>query len=724
MSSSAVSMAAGAGKRLDMRQIDGIIAELRHHYDTLDVEKPVVLAFSGGKDSSLTVDIFLKMLRAHPDAPKNGGAGLKRPVHLFFSDTGLEFEPLSELVDSMLDKIQSLADKYSLPVFVKKVMPEPEQSFYYLTAGAGYRIADRQQRYCTTRWKVDPQHHYFKELFGDKIAYVGVTGQRKDESPERREKLERTTIDGMHKTHEMPECHLLTPIEDLTTDQVWEYLLTQGGEWLDADALLSTYLVSGSLDTNECNTVVQGAEEGDNAGCSKSLRSGCIFCGVNYSHDAALEAMAKAYPYMVNIWMARQLVFEYMHGKWHLCRDLYQHGRYDYRPYNKGADNPDNNRYMMASPGGYSLEHRERMLTWLLTAEKAIREGEPLLDMLEMFVERLEFEKQDAVTRHNIEFAKERIAAFRDGSAKMEPRPDYILVPQDQLEIIAPQWIKEGDLDEHCKAICAEYGREVHYNKQTQTILSLSRLLRECVEWFECRFGKKNNPIRRFIPSHDIPYRFYGQAAASMVENENAVQIKLVAEFAKKAEEVILEYEEAVSILDEIAQNNDASYHFYPSDEELELAMWEWKEDKPTIMKALELYRNGDKKYDRAKKTLFGYEGKDAWFWEKKADTELYDPFFDGEHLSLEEKYEMLDDRSMWGASDMGLDEGVEYVPEIGMMPGKDAIDSTLSQAYEASDIPFFVPNAKKKEASCRETVLTEEVEPDENNDNTEQMQR
>jgi len=106
-----------------------------------------------------------------------------------------------------------------------------------------FSIAVTRYRFCTTRWKVDPQRKAINSILEKHTAYIAVVGMRSEESEDRKRRLERLEVkDVPHmKKHETAGCSLYTPIEDWTTDEVWEYIVKHSSDWIDSDALTTMY---------------------------------------------------------------------------------------------------------------------------------------------------------------------------------------------------------------------------------------------------------------------------------------------------------------------------------------------------------------------------------------------------------------------------------------------------------------------------------------------------
>ncbi|MEK4479533.1 phosphoadenosine phosphosulfate reductase family protein [Paenibacillus sp. FSL R5-0876] len=207
---------------------------------------PWVLAWSGGKDSSVTASIvFNAMLlyqKSHPD-------GLNREIYLTTAQTNLDFvtDPLKQ---SELIKIKKLIEEQKLPVKIVEVAAPIEKSFMYLVLGRGYPLPkSRMNRWCTERLKIEPSQKEHKAI---KPALT-ITGVRLSESAERRNNIENRQVSEFFSENEF------MPIVNFTLDDVWSYLVREGMAWGDAEALGQLYKEA----TGECGLRQRKAGAGE-----------------------------------------------------------------------------------------------------------------------------------------------------------------------------------------------------------------------------------------------------------------------------------------------------------------------------------------------------------------------------------------------------------------------------------------------------------------------------
>ena len=104
--------------------IKSIESEIIDQYLNDELDRPWIIGFSGGKDSTMLLQIVWYALSKIPKDL------LKRSVHIVCNDTLVENPMATNLVDSTLELIQNTINKNALPFYVKKTMPVLKDSFW------------------------------------------------------------------------------------------------------------------------------------------------------------------------------------------------------------------------------------------------------------------------------------------------------------------------------------------------------------------------------------------------------------------------------------------------------------------------------------------------------------------------------------------------------------------------------------------------------------------
>ena len=393
------------------------IDEIKRIY--LTNEKPLYVAYSGGKDSTVALDIVAKALKQLSSKQR-----IKK-VFVLFSDTLLEMPPVIEQIKSVISSFKSYCKKENLPIVFKQVEPELHNTFWSKLIGIGYTLPRRDYRWCTDRMKIMPMQKAVKEIVDRYEGYIAVTGARKDESEDRKKRLEKNAIDGyLHlKEHSEPNCKLLAPIEDFSIKEVWDYIYTKAEKWVKKESLGMIYS-SAAGDGDECTTILEGGELGNKPGCSKSARFGCIICPL-FEKDKTLNNLSDEHRYLSIVEEFRNWLVQFRDGHWDK-RDVYNHRDFREIEYNK-----DNHRKGMLSPGGYTLEFRIEILKRLLKTQDEVR----------------------AV------------------------KPDFQIISKKELEFIQDRWLKEGDINLTAVSLASHSGINVAYDVEFQEkVILLSTL--------------------------------------------------------------------------------------------------------------------------------------------------------------------------------------------------------------------------------------------------------
>lgn len=400
-------------------KIQNSIDEIKEIY--LTDNKPLYVAYSGGKDSTVVLDIVVKAIK-QIEAHKRD-----KEVFVLFSDTLLEMPPVIDQIKDSIRSFKNYCGKEDLPIVFKQVEPELYNTFWSKLIGIGYTLPRRDYRWCTDRMKITPMQKAVKEIVDRYEGYIAVTGARKDESEDRRKRLEKNAIDGyLHlKKHSEPNCKLLAPIEDFTTKEVWEYIYYKTESWVKKESLGTIYS-SAAGDDEECTTILEGGELGNNPGCSKSARFGCMICPL-FEKDKTLNNLSEEHAYLSIIEEFRNWLVQFRDGHWDK-RDVYNH-----RDFRKIEYNKDNHRKGMVSPGGYTLEFRIEILKRLLKMQDEVR----------------------AV------------------------KPDFQIITKEELEFIQDRWLKEGDLNLSAVELAAHSGIEVSYDTDLHKKIKLLAALQK-----------------------------------------------------------------------------------------------------------------------------------------------------------------------------------------------------------------------------------------------------
>lgn len=247
----------------------------------LSDDRPWVVGYSGGKDSTVVVQLVFEALKQLP--PEK----LHKKIYVISSDTLVETPLIIQSINQTLRKVQEKALELGLPIETHKVKPVVEQSFWYNIIGKGYPSPNQQFRWCTDRLKIDPANQFITDKvssFGEVIMVLGV---REDESATRANVIKSHTVEGKvlmrHST--LSNAYVYAPIKSFDLDDVWDYLLNNPSPWGDDNYELHRLYQDSS--SGECPLVVDKTVK-DTAGSCGNSRFGCWVCTV-VNEDKALS---------------------------------------------------------------------------------------------------------------------------------------------------------------------------------------------------------------------------------------------------------------------------------------------------------------------------------------------------------------------------------------------------------------------------------------------------
>jgi len=181
-----------------------------------------VITFSGGKDSTATLIIALETALLIQGAVNR--------IDVFYADTGLEIPLIHNFALEFLGFIKNFQRVKNLPLEVKIVRPEPEESFWACLIGKGYPPPHQKFRWCTKRLKIAPIEKVLKTLKNPSKTLV-ITGVRFNESKDRNKRLVNSCSRGGECGQGVWFQHssrlnlgYLAPIIDWSDCEVWDFL--------------------------------------------------------------------------------------------------------------------------------------------------------------------------------------------------------------------------------------------------------------------------------------------------------------------------------------------------------------------------------------------------------------------------------------------------------------------------------------------------------------------
>lgn len=260
------------------QQIVGEIAEV-YKSDPF----PWIVGYSGGKDSTACLQLIWTAISQLPVDERI------KPIHVISTDTLVENPVIAAWVAASLERIGDSAKKQGLPITAHRLTPSVENRFWVNLIGKGYPAPRPKFRWCTDRLKISASTTFIQELSENHGEAILVLGQRRGESHVRDKVMDQykdSTRANLSKNKDprLSRVWVYPPIESWSSDNVWEYLITQPNPWgIDNKELFGIY--RGATPDAECPIVVDTTTPS----CGDS-RFGCYVCTM-VSQDKSMQAM-------------------------------------------------------------------------------------------------------------------------------------------------------------------------------------------------------------------------------------------------------------------------------------------------------------------------------------------------------------------------------------------------------------------------------------------------
>lgn len=336
------------------KSVEEIIAEIQELF--LSDALPWVIGYSGGKDSTASLQLIWNAIAALPEDRRRF-----KPVHVISTDTLVENPVIATWVDISLRKMQMAAHTQQLSIQPHRLTPALENRFWVNLIGKGYPAPRNKFRWCTDRLKISASTKFIQELSEVNGEAILVLGQRRGESAARDKVIDEykgSTRDRLsrNKDPKLSRVWVYLPIESWSSDDVWEYIIQNPNPWgNDNQELFEIY--RGATPDAECPIVVDKSTPS----CGDS-RFGCYVCTM-VTQDKSMAAMIqndsdKFWMQPIMDFRDRFLAvedrehrdFRRLNGRITVLRDRLVHGP-------------------------YSQERRHQLLVQLLKAQQAAIEG-------------------------------------------------------------------------------------------------------------------------------------------------------------------------------------------------------------------------------------------------------------------------------------------------------------------------------------------------------------
>ncbi len=253
---------------------EDIIEEMTYVYK--HDNRPWLIGYSGGKDSSMLVSLVVEMVMRLPENQRT------KKIFIVTSDTGVENPIVKNYMHSSSAKINEFSEKFNANIKADIIYPDIAQSFWSLVIGLGYPTPEPPGfRWCTERLKILPMNRYTNSIIDEYGEVVLLLGVRKAESMTRKRSITSREIEGklLVPHSDISKAYIYNPLTEIKNELVWEYLLKDNGvsSWgVDMKYLFSLYQ---GENLGEEQSVI-GQVDKDKIPVTGNSRFGCWCCTI------------------------------------------------------------------------------------------------------------------------------------------------------------------------------------------------------------------------------------------------------------------------------------------------------------------------------------------------------------------------------------------------------------------------------------------------------------
>ena len=343
------------------KRINYIIAELKDQYLIKDNDLPWIIGFSGGKDSTVLLQLVWLALEQIPKESR------KREIHVICNDTLVENPIIKEYVDDVLKKIEQIAVQRDMPIFVEKTTPRLEDSFWVNVVGRGYPVPNNTFRWCTDKMKIKPTSRYIVEEVDKNGEAIILVGTRRSESVTRANTIKKHEIRGKRLTKHPNQANtfVYSPIKELELEEVWYIINAMSSPWETDNSKLFQIYADASADDYECPTMVS---DDKHRSCGQS-RFGCWTCTVVKEDKSLTAQVEKGLDWLKPLLDLRNSMFDE--------RNVSENRETTRRNGQKAVTADGQNQ------GNYTFEYREKLLKQILKTQKYIQQFDPKIELIQ-----------------------------------------------------------------------------------------------------------------------------------------------------------------------------------------------------------------------------------------------------------------------------------------------------------------------------------------------------
>lgn len=349
----------------------------------LSDNRPWILGFSGGKDSTCMVQLVWSAISELTPEQR------QKQIFIISSDTLVESPKIVNQITSTLDKMEKAAKDAGLPISTNLVRPVLKDTFWVCLLGKGFPAPSNLFRWCTERLKIRNADRFITDKVSEYGEAVVVLGTRKDESGSRQQLMNLYEIKGslLSRHSKFPQTYVYTPLRDFITEDVWNYLLQNKNSWGSNNRdLLAIYQ---NANAAECPLVVDTSTPS----CGNS-RFGCWVCTVVAEDVSLKNTIENGEDWMEPLLELREELKQTQDsqkrrnirelkrrtGQMKLIDKVMKKGseKRISESYNIAPDEIDqSDPYAVLVPGPYTLDYCKKYLGMLLQGQKKVQQNGP-----------------------------------------------------------------------------------------------------------------------------------------------------------------------------------------------------------------------------------------------------------------------------------------------------------------------------------------------------------
>lgn len=254
------------------KKTNDILEEMKMVYK--NDKRPWVIGYSGGKDSTTVVQLAFIMLQNLSPEERH------KDIYIVSSDTLIENPIVLGYLKQNSELINDGAKAQGLPLYTHMVHPDYSNTYWTNIIGKGLPTPTSIRfRWCTERLKIKPSNKFIEDKMRENGEVIVLLGVRKSESIARSIRIKNREIEGYLLTPHgsLENTYVYNPIVDLTTDEVWEILLSNNGYTPWGTSNNDLHKLYMGADGGECPFTVTNDKETPSCGNS---RFGCWICTV------------------------------------------------------------------------------------------------------------------------------------------------------------------------------------------------------------------------------------------------------------------------------------------------------------------------------------------------------------------------------------------------------------------------------------------------------------